>query len=175
MSILNAFNIFLCLISCASWNPLVGSVMLSSCNNRELSKYMRHIDEYPRNLVKLSSKWWTNIVWLLRTPRNRWQLLRQCTNIRMLASEYLQHLMLSAQVKNEETKNKLENHIIFLVMNVYIFLKACREIFQSEKTATKEQRQSVERACNDNNTNLKVLNCVGEIMDVTPIENSKQC
>lgn len=53
--------------------------------------------------------------------------------------------------------------------------KACRDIFQSEKTATKEQRQLVEHACNDNNTNLKVLNCVREIMDVTPIENPRQC
>lgn len=60
-------------------------------------------------------------------------------------------------------------------MNVFYVLKACRDIFQSENTATKEQRQTVERACNDNNTNLKVLNCVREIMDVTPIENSKQC
>lgn len=56
-----------------------------------------------------------------------------------------------------------------------LFAKACREIFQSEKTATKEQRQTVERACNDSNTNLKVLNCVREIMDETPIEDPKQC
>lgn len=56
-----------------------------------------------------------------------------------------------------------------------IIRKACREIFQSENTATKEQRQLIEHACNNNNTNPKVMNCVREIMDVTPIENSKQC
>lgn len=56
-----------------------------------------------------------------------------------------------------------------------MFFQACRDIFQSQKTATKEQRQFVEHACNDNNTNMKVLSCVREIMDVTPVENSKQC
>ena len=54
-------------------------------------------------------------------------------------------------------------------------LQACRDIFQSQKTASREQRLQVEQACNDNNTNFKVLSCVREFTDLTPITNSKQC
>lgn len=54
-------------------------------------------------------------------------------------------------------------------------LQACREIFHNHRTATKEQREHVERVCHDNNTNMKVLNCVRQQTDLTPISNSKQC
>lgn len=54
-------------------------------------------------------------------------------------------------------------------------LQACREIFQSQQTATKEQREHVAKVCNDNNTNMKVWNCVRQYTDLTPINNSKQC
>lgn len=60
----------------------------------------------------------------------------------------------------------------------YFFHKkkqACREIFQNQQTATKGQRDHVEKVCNDNNTNMKVLNCVKQFTDLTPINNSKQC
>lgn len=54
-------------------------------------------------------------------------------------------------------------------------IQACRNIFQSPTTATKEQRHSIEHVCNDNNTNSKVLNCVKQVIDLTPIDNSRQC
>lgn len=54
-------------------------------------------------------------------------------------------------------------------------MQACREIFQNQMTASKDQRILVEQVCNDNNTNLKVLNCVKHFNDLTPINNSKQC
>lgn len=53
--------------------------------------------------------------------------------------------------------------------------QACRNIFQSPTTATKEQRHLIEHVCNDNNTNSKVLNCVKQVIDLTPIDNSRQC
>lgn len=64
-------------------------------------------------------------------------------------------------------------HLIFL--HISQCMKACREIFQSHRTVSKEQREHVERVCNDNNTNMKVLNCVKQFTDLTPINNSKQC
>lgn len=85
---INALHFLHHLISRTSWHSLVGPSLLSVGNNSELSKYMRHINEQPRHVVKLSSKWWTNIVWLLWAPRHWWQLLWQCKNIRLLTSEY---------------------------------------------------------------------------------------
>ncbi|KAG4072634.1 hypothetical protein HA402_004723 [Bradysia odoriphaga] len=53
-------------------------------------------------------------------------------------------------------------------------LQACRDIFRSRLSPVKEQRNLVESVCNDNNTNSKVLQCVQNFFDLTPLNNSKQ-
>lgn len=54
-------------------------------------------------------------------------------------------------------------------------LQACRDIFQNKSLVTKKQLNLIEHVCNDNSTNSKVLNCVRQLTNLTPIENSKQC
>lgn len=53
--------------------------------------------------------------------------------------------------------------------------QACHDIFQSERAITKEQRARVERACNEDSTNVKVSRCLQDMLDITPADNPKQC
>lgn len=62
-----------------------------------------------------------------------------------------------------------------IAVHLTFSIKACREVFQSDGAATKEQRLHLEHSCYDNNTNSKVLNCLQEVLEVTPIENPKRC
>lgn len=54
-------------------------------------------------------------------------------------------------------------------------LHACQAIFQSQRPVTNDQRKLLDQVCSDNHSNSKVLQCIKQVIDLTPVKNIKQC